>query len=378
MDSPIRVLHVVVNMNRGGAETFIMNLYRNIDRSRVQFDFLTCKPGVFDQEIKDMGGIIHRIPYLSEVGPSKYQKQLKDFFLKHPEYKILHSHLDKVSGMVCKVATKCGIPIRIAHSHNTESEGNRVYKLYKWYLGTHIRKTATHFVACSKKAGEWLFGKSDLQTTIIKNGVESEVFTFSEDRRHFVRQNLNLHEEALVIGHIGRFHLQKNHAFLIEVFAETLKFYPNAILVLVGDGPLRNSMERLAVRRRVRDRILFLGIRDDIPNLLQAFDLMLFPSHHEGLPVTIIEAQAAGLPCVLSEHITQEIDLGVQLIRYARLSDKEEWLSKIRFYAKREFSRDIPAEALAVKGFDIRLTAKWMTNFYINLLYPYERRDDVG
>ena len=378
MDSPIRVLHVVVNMNRGGAETFIMNLYRNIDRSRIQFDFLTCKPGVFDREIKEMGGIIYRIPYLSDVGPFKYQKRLKSFFLKHPEYKILHSHLDKVSGMVCKVAERSGIPIRIAHSHNTESEGNRVYKLYKWYLGTHIRNNATHYAACSLKAAEWLFGNSLIPANIIKNGVESQSFSFSESRRRLVRQNLNLKEDALVIGHIGRFHLQKNHAFLIEIFAETLRFYPNAILLLVGDGPLRKRMERLAVRRRVKDRVLFLGVREDIPDLLQAFDLMLFPSHHEGLPVTIIEAQAAGLPCILSEHITQEVDLGIQLIHYARLSDKEEWLTKIRYFANQEFDRKISESALAVKGFDIRLTAEWMNEFYIHLLYPSERRDGVG
>ncbi len=241
MDSPIRVLHAVVNMNRGGAETFIMNLYRNMDRSRIQFDFLTCKPGVFDQEISEMGGIVHRVPYISEVGPFRYPILLKEFFSNHPEYKILHSHLDKMSGLVCKAAEKSGVPIRIAHSHNTESEGNRAIKLYKWYSGTLVRKYATHYTACSKNAAAWLFGSSATTATIIKNGIESERFLFSENRRHLVRHKLNLMEDELVIGHVGRFHIQKNHAFLIEIFAETLKSYPKAKLVLVGDGPLRQN-----------------------------------------------------------------------------------------------------------------------------------------
>lgn len=374
MDSPIRVLHAVVNMNRGGAETFIMNLYRNIDRSRIQFDFLTCKPGVFDKEIEDMGGIIHRIPYISEVGPFKYQILLKEFFFSHPEYKILHSHLDKMSGMVCKAAKKSGVPIRIAHSHNTESEGNRAIKLYKWYSGTHIRKAATHYTACSTKAATWLFGKSSLTANIIKNGVESERFIFSEERRQLIRKKLNLGDDVLVLGHVGRFHVQKNHAFLIEVFGRTVKSFPEARLILVGDGPLRQQMEGLAVRRGVRDKVLFLGVRDDIPDLLTAFDLMLFPSFHEGLPVTIIEAQAAGLPCILSEHITQEVDLGTELIRYARLGDVEEWLTKIRYFAKREFRREIPESTLDAKGYDIRSTAEWMNHFYINLVNPVEER----
>ena len=379
MDSPIRVLHVVVNMNRGGAETLIMNLYRNVDSSRIQFDFLTCKPGVFDAEIKEMGGRIHRIPYLSEVGPSKYRALLKEFFLSHPEYKILHSHLDKMSGLVCKVAKMSGVPIRIAHSHNTESEGNRIIKLYKWYLGTQIRSSATHYAACSKKAAAWLFGKSAVQANIIKNGVESTSFLFTETRRSSVRQKLNLADDELAIGHIGRFHLQKNHMFLIKVFTELLKYYPKAKLILVGDGPLQSRIERLAVKKGIRNRVFFLGIRDDIPELLQAFDLMLFPSFHEGLPVTIIEAQAAGLPCILSEHITQEVDLGIQLIRYARLSDMEEWLSKILYYTNRPLKREIPESTLAVTGYDIRLTAKWINRFYSNLVHPVDKwRDEIG
>lgn len=378
MDSPIRVLHAVVNMNRGGAETFIMNLYRNVDRSRIQFDFLTCKPGVFDKEIEDMGGMIHRVPYISEVGPFKYQLLLKEFFLRHPEYKILHSHLDKMSGLVCKAAKKSGVPIRIAHSHNTESEGSWAIKSYKWYSGTHIQKNATHYTACSKKAAAWLFGKSSMKVNIIKNGVESERFLFSEGRRQRIRKKLNLADDALLLGHVGRFNVQKNHAFLIEVFVRTLKSFPEARLILVGDGPLRKQMEGLAVRRGIRDKVLFLGVRDDIPDLLRAFDLMLFPSFHEGLPVTIIEAQAAGLPCILSEHITQEVDLGADLIRYARLGKVEEWLTKISYFAKIDFRREIPASTLAAKGYDIRSTAEWMNHFYIDLVNSAEEGRAVG
>ena len=224
-----------------------------------------------------MGGIIHRIPYISEVGPFKYQKLLKDFFSNHPEYQILHSHLDKMSGMVCKAAKKSGVSIRIAHSHNTESEGNLAIKLFKWYSGMLVQTFASHYTACSKNAAIWLFGKSYTAATIIKNGVESEQFLFSKDRRRLVRHKLNLMNDEFVVGHVGRFHIEKNHAFLIEIFAETLKSYPKAKLVLAGDGPLRKRIERLVFEKGLRDHVLFLGIREDIPDLYRHSISCYFP-----------------------------------------------------------------------------------------------------
>src|SRR5690625_4425482 len=205
MDSPLRILHVVVNMNRGGAETLIMNLYRNINRSKVQFDFLTFKPGVFDTEIKNMGGRVHRIPYITDRGHIGFTQALSQFFKKQREYKVIHSHMDKMSGFILKFAKKAKIPIRIAHSHNTESEGGLLAKVYKWYGGSHILTSATHFYACSNKAATWLFKNKSKEAYILKNGIETNQFTFSPNARQTIRSELKLKKDTLVLGHVGRF-----------------------------------------------------------------------------------------------------------------------------------------------------------------------------
>ena len=192
MGGPIRILHVVVNMNRGGAETLIMNLYRNMDRSKVQFDFLTCREGAFDEEIAAMGGRIHRIPYVTDVGHFGYVKALDAFFTSHPEYKIVHSHMDKMSGLVLRSAKKAGIPIRIAHSHNTSSEGGTATKVYKSYAGKFILPNASHLLACSNLAANWLFEKKANQARILKNGIDCDQFAFSAEVRKQVREELKL------------------------------------------------------------------------------------------------------------------------------------------------------------------------------------------
>jgi glycosyltransferase involved in cell wall biosynthesis len=354
-------------MNRGGAETLIMNLYRNIDRSKVQFDFLTCKPGVFDEEIVEMGGKIHRVPYVTDVGHFGYVKALKIFFTTHPEYKIVHSHMDKMSGLVLRSAKKAGVPVRIAHSHNTSSEGGTAAKVYKSYAGKFILPTSTHLLACSNLAADWLFAKKADQAKILKNGIECDQFAFSEEIRKQVREELHLRHDSFVMGHVGRFAHQKNHSFLIDIFAELTQYKQNSILVLAGDGPLRLDIERKVKERKLEDKVKFLGVRSDINRLLQAFDIFVFPSIHEGLPVTLVEAQGAGLPCVISEEITKEVDLGINLIQYSMLTDRMMWIEKIRKIAAEGIGRNISASSLSDKGYDIKNTAKWTQNFYLAL-----------
>jgi glycosyltransferase involved in cell wall biosynthesis len=304
VDGPLRILHVVVNMNRGGAETLIMNMYRHINRNKVQFDFLTCKEGVFDKEIIKMGGTIHRIPYISDVGHFKYQKVLEKFFLEH-HYKIVHSHMDKMSGFVLLAARKAGIPIRISHSHNTSSEGGVAARAYKWYAGQFILSNATNLFACSNEAAQWLFQKKSNSTKILKNGIESKKFVFSRKLRKQVRNELELADDSFVLGHVGRFNHQKNHSFLIDLFYQYSKINPQAILLLVGDGTLKQEIERKVADLYLTEKVILLGVREDINRILQAFDVFVFPSLHEGLPVSLIEAQAAGLPCVISDVISQ-------------------------------------------------------------------------
>ncbi|MEC0264419.1 glycosyltransferase family 1 protein [Paenibacillus anseongense] len=368
MGDPIRILQVVVNMNRGGAETLLMNLYRNVDRSKVQFDFLTSKPGVFDAEIVEMGGRIHRIPYVSDIGHTKYMQALEHFFETHPHYQIVHAHMDKMSGFVLRAAKKAGAPVRIAHSHNTSSEGGLAARAYKWVAGTFISSCATHFVACSNKAAKWLFANKVNKAMILKNGIESEKFAFSPEVREQVRQELGLSSESYVLGHVGRFAHQKNHSFLIDIFAKLHQEKPNAVLILAGDGPLRAEIEQKVEALHLHGKVKFLGVRSDITYLLQAFDLFVFPSWHEGFGIAAIEAQVAGLPCILSNVIPREADVGMQLVDFLPLSNKEIWVNKIKSIIEKDTSRLEFSGVFKSSEYEIKNTAEWAEGFYLSVV----------
>lgn len=367
MGVPLRILHAVVNMNRGGAETLIMNLYRNIDRTKIQFDFLTCKEGVFDAEIIELGGKIHRIPYITDVGHLGYINELNSFFKQNSHYKVIHSHMDKMSGLVLRAAEKANIPNRIAHSHNTSSEGGIPTKIYKWYAGKHIRQNATHLFACSQAASKWLFADRFKESFILKNGIESEKFQFSREVREQMRHELEINNDSYVIGHIGRFNHQKNHLFLLEVFAGLMKKMPNATLILVGEGALKSKIELKIKELRLNNNVKLLGVREDIHSIIQAMDLFVFPSLHEGLPVTLIEAQGAGLPCIISNAITEEVDMGLDLVQFLPLSDQSIWIDQILEEAKRKSPRKIAEFALNEKGYNIKKTAEITQDKYLAL-----------
>lgn len=368
MDGPLRVLHIVVNMNRGGAETLIMNLYRNINRDKVQFDFLTFKQGSFDAEIINMGGKVHRLPYITDVGHRQFIRQLKQFLIKNDAYKIVHSHMDKMSGIILKTAKQANIPIRIAHSHNTRSEGGLLKRAYKWYAGIHIVSSATHLYACSKTAARWLFRTKAKQANILKNGIETNRFAFTKHIREKVRHDLQIDQDTFVIGHVGRFSHQKNHLMLLEIFSLLHKKQPNTLLVLVGDGLLRKEIERKIRKLNLEKNVRMLGTRSDTNHLLQAFDLFIMPSFHEGLPVTLIEAQSTGLPCLISNTITSEVDLGFNLVKYLPLNRKDEWVqTAIDFLKIEQLSRKISHHVLYKKGYDISNTAEKTEKTYVTL-----------
>lgn len=366
MLEPVRILHVVVNMNRGGAETLLMNLYRNLDRSMVQFDFLTSRAGVFDEEILAMGGRIHRIPYISESGHFKYIRALDEFFSSHKEYTIVHSHMDKMSGFVVRSAGKVGIPVRIAHSHNTKSEGGRATRLYKWYAGKQIPSLATDYLACSNEAGNWLFPNKSSEVHVLHNGIESQQFVFRPEIRNQIRKELNINEETYVVGHVGRFVHQKNHQYLIERFADFESANKNSVLLLAGDGPLRSELESQVHNLGITDKVKFLGVRSDINCLLQAFDVFVFPSHHEGLPLVLIEAQGSGLPCIISDRISHEVDMKLGLVKHLPHRDPEQWIERMTELSQKRPSRLIPADALSKQGYDIKELTEWLQKFYFS------------
>ena len=332
MGEPIRVLQVVTHMNRGGLETMLMNYYRNIDRNKVQFDFLTHRPESekkdYDDEIRSLGGKIYHMPVLNPFSPG-YKKSLDQFFKEHKEYKIVHSHLDCLSAYPLKAAKKNGVPVRIAHAHTTLVENN-IKKYIKLFSKKLIPKYPTNLFACGKLAGEWMFEGKSFQ--ILNNAIDTKKYIFNPAVRKKKREELGISENEYVIGHVGNFTPPKNHAFTIELFAEICNKKENARLVLVGGGDAIQQHKEKALELGISDKIIFTGKRTDVPDLMQAMDVFLFPSIYEGLPVTLVEAQAAGLHCIVSDNVTREVAI-TKLIEFISLNEsKDIWTDRILRY----------------------------------------------
>ena len=313
MLQPQRVLQVATIMNRGGLETMLMNYYRHIDRSKVQFDFLVHRyeRGTFDDEIESLGGKIFRMPPIHPRYFCRYFRELNSFFSTHPEYKIVHSHLDLLSTFVLHSAKRHGVPVRIAHSHSAGLSDTGLKKLFKLWSRTHLNAQCTHYFACSTEAGIFQFGQELIdkgKLIVIHNGINTKDFTFIPKTRNRIRHQMGL-KNSLVFGHVGRFASPKNHAFLLDIFNEICRLHPHVRLMLVGDGVLRPQIEKKAASPGLLDKIIFTGERSDVNELMMAMDLFLFPSLFEGFPVTCIEAQCSGLPVLMADTITPEAAL---------------------------------------------------------------------
>ncbi|MEH7085347.1 glycosyltransferase family 1 protein [Neobacillus drentensis] len=361
---PIRVLQVVTYMNRGGLESMLMNYYRNIDRSKVQFDFLEHRKGPHDftDEILSLGGKIYTVPSVNPLNTNGYFNELDDFFKRNTEYKIIHSHLDALSTYPLKYAEKHGAPIRIAHSHNTSQEKNWKY-LLKMYSRSQIQKYTTHLFSCGDNAGQWLFGMNDFQ--VLNNAIDAKKFVFNPVLSNQQKQLLGI-ADKFVIGHIGRFHKQKNHEFLIDIFEKVYQKDKNSVLLLIGIGELVDEIKAKVKKLGLASAVKFLGLRDDIPELLQAMDVFVFPSLFEGFPVTLVEAQASGLPCVISNTITNEVDI-TKNISYVSLSEEANiWADQILSIKGIHKRMDL-YEKILKSGFDIETNAQWLENFYLSL-----------
>ena len=356
----IRILHIVSFMQRGGLETLIMNCYRHIDREKMQFDFVVHRDfrADYDDEIEALGGKIYRLPRLNPFSPG-YKRALLDFFTAHPEYRIVHCHLDCMSALPLAAAKQCGVPVRIAHGHNSNQDKDWKYPLKRWFM-RDIPTVATHFFACSKEAGEWMFPGQTV--TIINNGIETERFAFSPEVRSQVREELGLKEE-LVLGHVGRIVPQKNHDFLIDIFAEVAKRTPNAKLLLMGTGPLEEHVRRKVNELGLLDRVRFLGVRSDVNRILQAVDVFVLPSLYEGLSLTSVEAQTSGLLCFFSDTVPKACQMTDAVTFMSLETPTSQWAAKILEHvgqARTDHSHEIRAA-----GFDIKTTADWLVAFYI-------------
>ena len=354
-------------MNRGGLEVMLMNYYRTIDRTKIQFDFMMHRPerGAFDDEIESLGGKIYRMPAIHPKTFFKYCSLLDSFFSDHPEYRVVHSHINDNSGFVVRAAKKHGVPCRIAHSHIADFGID--YKFpFRLFARYQLSRNINQYFVCSPNAGQWLFGKNieKKQTLhVLKNAIQVKAFAPSAETRARVRQELGI-SDALVIGHVGRFNPQKNHRFLIDIFSALQKKNSTAQLFLIGDGDLQKQIQDQVSGLALTESVRFLGSRNDIPDLLQAIDVFVFPSLYEGLPVTVIEAQAAGLPCVLSDSITRECDVTGNVRFLPLAAGAETWAEEI---LKLQGTGRLPdaAQKVAAAGYDVQQTAKWLEEFYL-------------
>lgn len=359
----IRILQVVTYMGRGGLETMLMSYYRHIDRSQIQFDFLVHRDfrSEYDDEIEAMGGRIYR---LSRLVPwsQLYQKSLNDFFAGHPEYKIIHVHQDCLSSVILKSAKKNGVPVRIAHSHSSSQDKNLKYLIKLWYKRL-IPKYATNLFACGKDAGDWMFGGANYR--IINNAIAAKENVYNMQRREIIRAELGLND-AFVIGLTARFVASKNHSFLLDIFSAVVVMDASAKLLLIGDGDLRADIEKKAEGLGLSDKIIMTGIRTDVPDLLQAMDAFVIPSLYEGLPLASVEAQAAGLPCFISDKMPIECKK-TDLVQQLSLSDSPETWAKAILNTKCMERRDTYQEIVDA-GFDIESNAKELQKFYLGVL----------
>lgn len=303
----IRILQIVNIMDRAGIETMLMNYYRLVDRTKIQFDFLTHRPdaGAYDEEIERLGGKIYRAPRLYPQNYPAYFKFMKNFWAEHPEYKVVHSHIDSMSYLPLLTAKIAGVPVRIAHSHNTSIDKDYRYIL-KQLFRAMINDVATDRYACSGDAGKYLFGKLDYE--VIYNAIDTTKFEYSKEKRNIKRREFQI-EENYVIGCVGRFTAQKNHLFLLDVFEKIVRKDNNYKLLLIGSGELRDAIEERIKDKKLENNIVLLNNREDIADLYQAMDLFVFPSLYEGLGMVAVEAQISGLPCIVSRYVPKDAQI---------------------------------------------------------------------
>jgi glycosyltransferase involved in cell wall biosynthesis len=319
-----RVLHVVGGLDRGGIETWLMHVLRRTDRARFRMDFLvhTDRPGAYDDEVRAFGCKVLSCPAPQWTRPWRYGSAFRRLLAEHGPYDVVHSHVHHYSGNVLRLAHAAGVPVRIAHSHiDTSVEEARARFLRGGYLALMRRWIARHAtagLAASRPAAANLFGRaweSDPRWRVLYYGIDPAPFHIAGDRAA-VRAELGVPAGAFVLGHVGRFHEQKNHAFLIDIAAEVVRRLPEAHLLLVGIGALRPAIEHRVAQAGLTRHVTFAGARPDVPRLMRdAMDVFVFPSLWEGLPVAGIEAQAAGLPCLFADGLTPELDRVGSLVR---------------------------------------------------------------
>lgn len=365
MEEPIRIAQIIGKWVGGGVEAVVMNYYRNIDRTKIQFDFICDddSTNIPYEEIKALGGKVILIPPYQKV--FKYHKELKKV-LKDGNYKIVHSHINTLSVFSLWAAKSAEVPVRIAHSHSTTNKKEKKKNLMKQLLRPFSKVFATDYMCCSELAGRWLFGDKvydEGKVYLLNNAIDLDKYKYDEKIRKQKRKEFNIDDDTLVIGHIGRFVEQKNHRFLIDVFNEVHKINQSSILLLAGQGPLIEEMKAKVNMLGLNSSVRFLGQRNDANELYQAFDVFLLPSLYEGLPVVGVEAQAAGLLCVLSNDMTRETKVLDSTIFESLKKDSKHWANMI-INSYKTYKRKNSKEEMTKKRFNIKNESKNLESYY--------------
>ncbi len=367
----IRILQVVNCMDRAGIETMLMNYYRRIDRSKVQFDFLTHrdKKGDYDDEITALGGKIYHAPRLYPQNYIKYKNYMDRFFQEHPEYQVVHSHIDAMSAFPLYCAKRNHVKVRIAHSHNTSIDRDFKYPI-KMLARHKINHYATDFWGCGRDAVRFLFGEKvflDHNYTVLHNAIDAKVFQYNSETRKMIREQYGIDEGDVAIGNVARFTRQKNQSFLIDIFAEMKKLDSRVTLLLAGTGEDLEKIENKVRENNLGDSVKFLGVIDNVPQLLQGLDIFLLPSLYEGLPVVGIEAQAAGLITVASDTITDETKVTESFKQIDLNASASVWAEKILDLYKNAGKRESAYEEIKQSGYNIDEEVSKLGNTYIEM-----------
>lgn len=367
---PLRVLQVIGAMDRGGAETLVMNLYRNIDRSKIQFDFLVNEKREcdFDSEIKELGGRLYYIPRYKIFNYLHYKKECRKFFSNH-RYSIVHGHIGLPAAIYLNIAKQNG-SFTIAHSHRANFPVNPPELAFR-ICSRSVRSVADYFIACSKQAGIDRFGKEIVHSpnyAELKNGIDINKMHYDQTARAVIRNELNIPLDTPVFGHVGRLTEVKNHKFLLDVFSEILNRKPESILLLCGRGELEKQLKNQAQELGISQSVKFLGVRDDIPKILSAVDVFLFPSLSEGLGLAVVEAQSSGLPCIVSTGVPNSVRIREQTVFLDLSLGANTWASKaVKALDECDVSTRNKAFLNAqVAGFDIKDSANWLSKLYLS------------
>ena len=379
MNKPQRVLHILSSTMRAGVEMTLMNIYREIDREQLQFDFVVHDLGEddFGSEITQMGGRVFRVPLLSRVGLLKFTGIIEDIIMKNGPYIAVHTHTDYQGGISAMAAKKAGVPIRICHAHTDTRPLRSWIFLAKRIIGRcFIQRYATQRCACSKNAATALFGKRAAEkgkVKIIKNSINlSEFEDCAPQMRENLRRECNADKDTLLVGFVGRFNPEKNPLFMVDMAAEAKKSGLNIRFVYVGTGVMREELMRKVKILGVEDTVFFLGTRDDVPALMQCFSIIVVPSLAEGFSLVTAEAQAAGTPVLAASCVPSEADMGINLLHFMPLdAGARAWIEKIDALVRAAKRPDTKTRisALKAKGFDAKENVRIILDLYgINAL----------